>query len=117
MFKGLVLWYHDEALVVRDSSRVSVATTTDEITVSVLSVASARDTDSGNYSCWPSAGAPDSILLHVIKGKQVIPISYLSYLLLFNVCSSVTSLIHINWFDARVYIPFTKFTSLWCWKK
>lgn len=66
---GLVLWYHGEALVARDSSRVSVATTTDRITESILTISSARSSDSGNYSCWPSAGAPDSILLHVIKGE------------------------------------------------
>ncbi|KAF2367279.1 Immunoglobulin I-set [Trinorchestia longiramus] len=66
---GLVLWYHDEALVARDSSRVSVATTIDEVTTSVLTISSAAYPDSGNYSCWPSGGTPDSIQLLVIRER------------------------------------------------
>ncbi|KAA0203494.1 hypothetical protein HAZT_HAZT009510 [Hyalella azteca] len=66
---GLVLWYHDEALVARDSSRVRVATTIDDVTTSVLTLTRASHADSGNYSCWPSGGSPDSIQLLVIRGE------------------------------------------------
>ncbi|KAK8387919.1 hypothetical protein O3P69_020074 [Scylla paramamosain] len=65
---GLVLWYQDDRLVERQSSRVKVSTTVTNVTTSTLTVEAARLQDSGNYSCWPSAGRPDSVLVHVIQG-------------------------------------------------
>ncbi|XP_071546410.1 zwei Ig domain protein zig-8-like [Panulirus ornatus] len=65
---GLVLWYQDDRLVERDSGRVKVATKVDNVTTSTLTVKTAALQDSGNYSCWPSAGRPDSVLVHVIQG-------------------------------------------------
>nr|XP_053633298.1 zwei Ig domain protein zig-8-like [Cherax quadricarinatus] len=65
---GLVLWYQDDRLVDRDSGRVSVVTNIGNVTTSTLKVAGAALHDSGNYSCWPSAGRPDSVIVHVIQG-------------------------------------------------
>ncbi|XP_068206508.1 uncharacterized protein [Palaemon carinicauda] len=65
---GLVLWYQDDRLVERESGRVKVVTKVANITTSTLTVAVAEDRDSGNYSCWPSAGRPDSVMVHVIQG-------------------------------------------------
>nr|XP_053633058.1 uncharacterized protein LOC128689023 [Cherax quadricarinatus] len=65
---GLVLWYQDDRLVDRDSGRVEVVTNIGNVTTSTLKVAGAALHDSGNYSCWPSAGRPDSVIVHVIQG-------------------------------------------------
>ncbi|KAK8388144.1 hypothetical protein O3P69_020204 [Scylla paramamosain] len=65
---GLVLWYQDDHLVERQSSRIKVTTRVTNVTTSTLTVEAARLQDSGNYSCWPSAGRPDSVLVHVIQG-------------------------------------------------
>ncbi|MPC41045.1 hypothetical protein E2C01_034626 [Portunus trituberculatus] len=65
---GLVLWYQDDHLVERQSSRIKVTTKVTNVTTSTLTVEAARLRDSGNYSCWPSAGRPDSVLVHVIQG-------------------------------------------------
>lgn len=65
---GLVLWYQDDRLVERQSSRVKVVTKVTNVTISTLTVTSATLQDSGNYSCWPSAGRPDSVRVHVIQG-------------------------------------------------
>ncbi|XP_069998247.1 obscurin [Penaeus vannamei] len=65
---GLVLWYQDDRLVDRGSGRVTVDTTVGDVTTSKLTVAVAEKRDSGNYSCWPSAGRPDSVIVHVIQG-------------------------------------------------
>ncbi|XP_066943911.1 lachesin-like [Macrobrachium rosenbergii] len=65
---GLVLWYQDDRLVERESGRVKVVTKVANVTTSTLTVAVAEDRDSGNYSCWPSAGRPDSVMVHVIQG-------------------------------------------------
>ncbi|KAK7087010.1 hypothetical protein SK128_000618, partial [Halocaridina rubra] len=64
---GLVLWYQDDRLVDRESNRVTVDTKVENITTSTLTVGAAAFRDSGNYSCWPSAGRPDSVIVHVIK--------------------------------------------------
>lgn len=66
---GLVLWYQDDRLVERQSSRVKVVTQVTNVTISTLTVTAATLQDSGNYSCWPSAGRPDSVLVHVIQGE------------------------------------------------
>ncbi|KAK3850919.1 hypothetical protein Pcinc_042402 [Petrolisthes cinctipes] len=74
---GLVLWYQGDRLVEKDDQRVKIDIkeanhTTGNggeqqgHTTSTLTVARAAPRDSGNYSCWPSAGRPDSVLLHVI---------------------------------------------------
>ncbi|KAG7175399.1 Zwei Ig domain protein zig-8-like 2, partial [Homarus americanus] len=66
---GLVLWYQDDRLVDRDSRRVKVVTQVANVTTSTLTVTTAAQQDSGNYSCWPSSGRPDSVLVHVIQGE------------------------------------------------
>lgn len=53
----------------RGSGRVTVDTTVGDVTTSKLTVAVAEKRDSGNYSCWPSAGRPDSVIVHVIQGN------------------------------------------------
>ncbi|XP_045624887.2 zwei Ig domain protein zig-8 [Procambarus clarkii] len=65
---GLVLWYQGDRLVDRDSGRVKVVTIVGNVTTSTLTVAGATRHDSGNYSCWPSAGRPDNVIVHVIQG-------------------------------------------------
>ncbi|CAL4095512.1 unnamed protein product [Meganyctiphanes norvegica] len=65
---GLVLWYRDESLVERGSDRVQVKTEPGAITTSRLTVRDAGLRDSGNYSCWPSQGTPDNVMVHVIQG-------------------------------------------------
>ena len=69
MCAGLVLWYQDDRLVERQSARVKVATRVTNVTTSTLTVEAATLRDSGNYSCWPSAGRADSVLVHVIHGE------------------------------------------------
>ena len=66
---GLVLWYQDDRLVERQSARVKVATRVTNVTTSTLTVEAATLRDSGNYSCWPSAGRADSVFVHVIQGE------------------------------------------------
>nr|XP_053638257.1 protein borderless-like [Cherax quadricarinatus] len=68
LIPGLVLWYQDDRLVQRDAGRVTVVTQVDNVTSSTLTVTRASRHDSGNYSCWPSAGTPDSAIIHVIEG-------------------------------------------------
>nr|XP_045622537.1 uncharacterized protein LOC123773088 [Procambarus clarkii] len=68
LIPGLVLWYLDDRLVQRDAGRVTVVTLVDNVTSSTLTVMQATHQDSGNYSCWPSAGRPDSVTVHVIQG-------------------------------------------------
>ncbi|XP_071548865.1 protein turtle homolog A-like [Panulirus ornatus] len=70
LIPGLVLWYQDDRLVDRDAGgRVSVVTRVTNVTTSsVVTVGDATTADSGNYSCWPSTGRPDSVLVHVIQG-------------------------------------------------
>ncbi|MCL4138588.1 UNVERIFIED_CONTAM: hypothetical protein GTU68_047790, partial [Idotea baltica] len=66
-FPGLVLWYHGEALVPRDSKRIKVTTKVTNITISHLNISGAKSADSGNYSCWPSSGKQDTVRVHVIQ--------------------------------------------------
>ncbi|XP_076042120.1 uncharacterized protein LOC143026016 [Oratosquilla oratoria] len=66
---GLILWYHDDALVDRESGRIQVNTTQGDSTISRLRIAHANHHDSGNYSCWPSSGRPDSVIVHIIQGE------------------------------------------------
>lgn len=80
LLPGLVLWYQDDRLVERQSSRVKVVTKVTNVTTSTLTVAAATLQDSGNYSCFPSAGRPDSVLVHVIQGKAL-PFTLLPLLL------------------------------------
>ena len=40
---------------------------------SKLIINDVRKNDTGNYTCWPSGGAPDTVVLHVIPGKFSIP--------------------------------------------
>ena len=70
-----MLWYQNDRLVDRSGSRVRVETDVGDVTTSTLTVAGAEARDSGNYSCWPSAGRPDSVLVHVIQGKNIFIIS------------------------------------------
>ena len=66
---GLVLWYHGDALVQKGVNKVKVETEVQDVTTSRLIIARASVRDSGNYSCWPSGGRSDSILVHVIQGE------------------------------------------------
>nr|XP_045624888.1 uncharacterized protein LOC123774568 [Procambarus clarkii] len=96
---GLVLWYQGDRLVDRDSGRVKVVTIVGNVTTSTLTVAGATRHDSGNYSCWPSAGRPDNVIVHVIQGDPPAAMqhgnsaTWVTTLLLVPVASSLTSLL------------------------
>jgi len=62
-----VFWYHEHRMINYDQER-GVDVHSDRSS-SVLVVAEAQKTDSGNYSCVPSNARPASINVHVLNGK------------------------------------------------
>lgn len=63
-----VFWYHDDRMINYDKDRVVVV---NDKSVSVLHIAEADKTDSGNYSCVPSNAKPASVNVHVLNGKSL----------------------------------------------
>nr|XP_045589270.1 uncharacterized protein LOC123751214 [Procambarus clarkii] len=70
LMPGFILWYKGERLVEYDTSggRIQVVTETDG--VSHLLLHDAHLSDSANYTCSPSGGAPASLVLQVIVDER-----------------------------------------------
>ena len=67
---GLLYWYHGSDML-QDSDRLSIVTNFETTVTSQLVVTSARETDSGNYTCWPTKFKPVSTMVHVIPGENI----------------------------------------------
>ncbi|XP_021916385.1 uncharacterized protein LOC110828201 isoform X2 [Zootermopsis nevadensis] len=63
-----VFWYHEDHMINYDKDR-GVEVRNDRSS-SVLVVAEAQKSDSGNYSCVPSNARPASINVHVLNGEK-----------------------------------------------
>jgi hypothetical protein len=67
-----LFWYHEDRMINYDKER-GVKVHNDRSS-SVLVVAEAQKSDSGNYTCVPSNARPASINVHVLNGKTMNPL-------------------------------------------
>ncbi|XP_076047647.1 uncharacterized protein LOC143029105 [Oratosquilla oratoria] len=72
---GLLYWYHDNEML-HQKGRVSIQTKLGEVPSSILTVKNAIDSDSGNYTCWPTKFKPISVMVHVIPEEKPAAMSH-----------------------------------------
>ena len=81
-----IAWYRDGRHLNLGSARGGVSLEnekTPQYTRSTLLVTRAAPDDSGNYTCLPSSGHPDSVTVHVLDGEYKISfysISHIQYI-------------------------------------
>ncbi|CAL4115426.1 unnamed protein product [Meganyctiphanes norvegica] len=71
----LVYWYHNN-LALKPGGRVRAFSDEASPLTSSLEVKSARVSDSGNYTCWPTTFQPASVMVHVIPEEKPAAMSH-----------------------------------------
>lgn len=66
-----IFWYHNSEVIKQSSSRggITVESSKNGTTISVMNINKVQQKDSGNYSCKPSYADPAFITVHVLNGK------------------------------------------------